>query len=193
MNEEQMTPEQREAVDNLAQSQSQSESTPAVSTADLASAGEREASAPQATPAAEDQRPDDQAQDVGVQPRDMASPETAQALPATSDTRQPQTGDEPRSSDQREAERTPVMSDDAAEEYRARWQETQADFVDDPRTAVTTADALVAEVMKRVAEEFANERSGLERQWNEGGEASTEDLRLAFQRYRSFFSRLLSL
>jgi hypothetical protein len=85
------------------------------------------------------------------------------------------------------------MSGDAAEQYRARWQETQADFVDDPRSAVATADALVAEVMKRVAEEFANERNGLERQWNEGGEASTEDLRVAFQRYRSFFSRLLSL
>jgi hypothetical protein len=92
-----------------------------------------------------------------------------------------------------DAERTPVMSADAAEEYRGRWQETQADFVDDPRSAVATADALVAEVMKRVAEEFANERNGLEKQWNEGGEASTEDLRVAFQRYRSFFSRLLNL
>lgn len=90
-------------------------------------------------------------------------------------------------------EQTPVMSDEAAEEYRARWQDTQANFVDDPRSAVAQADALVAEVMKRVAEEFANERNGLERQWNEGGEASTEDLRVALQRYRSFFSRLLSL
>jgi hypothetical protein len=90
-------------------------------------------------------------------------------------------------------ERTPLMPADAAEQFQARWQETQADFVDDPRSAVTRADALVAEVMKRVAEEFARERDGLEKQWNEGTEASTEDLRLAFQRYRSFFGRLLSL
>jgi hypothetical protein len=100
---------------------------------------------------------------------------------------------QPTGADSAEAERTPVMSEEAAEEYRGRWQETQADFVDDPRSAVAAADSLVAEVMKRIAEDFANERNGLEKQWNEGGEASTEDLRLAFQRYRSFFSRLLSI
>jgi hypothetical protein len=170
MNEDAMTPEQEQAVDNLAQSQSN------VSTADLATAGEREA-APAPTPPAEGGPSGSAATDVGVQPRQGQAPATA----------------DDQSPDQREIERTPVMSDDAAQEYRARWQETQADFVDDPRSAVATADALVAEVMKRVAQEFANERNGLERQWNEGGEASTEDLRLAFQRYRSFFSRLLSL
>ena len=139
-----------------------------VSTADLAAAGER---GPQPAP------PPTQTADVGVQPRQAPEPAPAGDAPA----------------EQRDVEQTPVMSDDAAREYRARWQETQADFVDDPPSAVAKADALVAEVMKRVAEEFGNERNGLERQWNEGGQASTEDLRLAFQRYRSFFSRLLSL
>jgi hypothetical protein len=90
-------------------------------------------------------------------------------------------------------ERTPLLDDDAAAEFRGRWEKTQAAFVDDPRSAVASADALVAELMKRLAEEFARERSGLEKQWSESGEASTEDLRLALQRYRSFFSRLLSL
>ena len=84
---------------------------------------------------------------------------------------------------------TPLLDDDAADEFKERWQKTQADFVDDPRSAVATADALVAELMKRLAEEFARERSELEKQWSEGGEASTEDLRVALQRYRSFFSR----
>ena len=53
------------------------------------------------------------------------------------------------------------------------------------------ADALVAEVMQRLADGFAQERRNLEAQWAGGGEASTEDLRLALQRYRSFFNRLL--
>ena len=128
----------------------------------------------------------------GVSTADLASAGDEREQPPAEQARE---NHAPSGTDQgvRDDERTPVMADDAAEEYRGRWQETQADFVDDPRSAVAAADSLVAEVMKRVAEEFANERNGLERQWNEGGEASTEDLRLAFQRYRSFFSRLLSL
>jgi hypothetical protein len=51
---------------------------------------------------------------------------------------------------------------------------------------------LVAAVMKRLAEGFANERSNLEKQWGQGDNVSTEDLRLALQRYRSFFDRLLN-
>jgi hypothetical protein len=50
----------------------------------------------------------------------------------------------------------------------------------------------VAQVMKRLAEVFAEERSSLERQWDRGDDVSTEDLRIALQRYRSFFQRLLS-
>jgi hypothetical protein len=87
----------------------------------------------------------------------------------------------------------PLLASDAASKYRQRWQETQAAFVDDPRVAVRDADTLVAEVMQKIAETFAEERSGLEEQWSRGDEASTEDLRIALQRYRSFFDRLLSL
>jgi hypothetical protein len=47
--------------------------------------------------------------------------------------------------------------------------------------------------MKRVAEVFADERAQLERQWSEGQNVSTEDLRVALTRYRSFFDRLLSV
>jgi hypothetical protein len=56
-----------------------------------------------------------------------------------------------------------------------------------------TADKLVAAVMQRLAEGFSNERSGLEKQWDRGDNVSTEDLRIALQRYRSFFDRLLKL
>lgn len=77
--------------------------------------------------------------------------------------------------------------------YRTQWDAIQTGFVDEPRKAVQEADALVALVMKRLSEVFTNERSSLERQWGEGDEISTEDLRVALRRYRSFFERLLSL
>ena len=54
------------------------------------------------------------------------------------------------------------------------------------------ADQLVAEIMQRLAESFARERSDLEQQWDRGEDVSTEDLRVALQRYRSFFQRLLA-
>ena len=44
---------------------------------------------------------------------------------------------------------------------------------------------------QNVAEIFANERAALEHQWAEGADVSTEDLRVALRRYRSFFDRLL--
>ena len=86
----------------------------------------------------------------------------------------------------------PLFEQEGLEEFRSRWAEIQTGFVDDPRKAVEQADELVASVMNRLTEAFANERSNLEREWAEGEEASTEDLRMAFRRYRSFFDRLLS-
>lgn len=89
--------------------------------------------------------------------------------------------------------RSRLVPEDTMVDYRARWQDVQADFVDDPRWAVERGDALVAELMQRLAETLADERTGLERQWSGGGEPSTEELRVAIQRYRSFFERLLNL
>jgi hypothetical protein len=63
----------------------------------------------------------------------------------------------------------------------------------EPRKAVEQADGLVASAMKRLAEVFAEERAGLEKQWDRGESVSTEDLRVALQRYRTFFDRLLSV
>ena len=69
----------------------------------------------------------------------------------------------------------------------------QAGFVDEPRSSVEKADQLVASVIQKLAQVFADERSKLESNWSKGGEVSTEDLRQALRRYRSFFDRLLSV
>ena len=76
---------------------------------------------------------------------------------------------------------------------RGEWDSIQAGFVDEPRRAVERADNLVATTMKRLAEIFAKERSRLEGAWDRGDDVSTEDLRVALQRYRSFFHRLLTI
>lgn len=64
--------------------------------------------------------------------------------------------------------------------------------MDAPKDAVKSADELVAEVMQRVAKEFADRRSTLESRWSRGEDVSTEDLRVALQGYREFFNRLLA-
>jgi hypothetical protein len=86
----------------------------------------------------------------------------------------------------------PLLASQQAERFRARWTDVQTGFVDAPRQAVEQADGLVAELMQHLAKSFADERSGLESQWDRGGDVSTDDLRTAFQRYRSFFERLLA-
>ena len=91
------------------------------------------------------------------------------------------------------ASSTPLFPNNELENLRTRWKEIQTNFVDEPRKAVEQADGLVASAMKRLAEVFADERSKLEKQWDRGDNVSTEDLRVAFQRYRSFFDRLLSV
>jgi hypothetical protein len=73
-----------------------------------------------------------------------------------------------------------------------RWKEIQAQFVDEPRSAVQDADALVADLMQRLARTFAAERAQLESRWASGEDVSTEDLRQGLRRYRSFFERLLA-
>lgn len=87
----------------------------------------------------------------------------------------------------------PLFQSDQTDTFRSRWQDIQSTFVDDPRHAVEQADHLVADIMKQLADLFANERSKLEQQWEQGEDVSTEDLRVALQSYRSFFDRLLSV
>jgi len=86
-----------------------------------------------------------------------------------------------------------LFAGEEASQFHTRWKDIQTGFVDEPRSAVQRADSLVAEVMKKLAEGFANERATLERQWDRGDQVTTEDLRIALQRYRSFFDRLLKI
>jgi|RhiMethySRZTD1v2_1073278.scaffolds.fasta_scaffold02143_2 hypothetical protein len=90
-------------------------------------------------------------------------------------------------------QRTMLFEDQEARDFRTRWTDAQAAFVDSPREAVQRADSLVAEAMKRLAEVFSKERANLEGQWDRGDNVTTEDLRIALQRYRAFFDRLLNV
>ncbi len=77
--------------------------------------------------------------------------------------------------------------------FRQEWESIQAGFVDEPRQAVEKADGLVTRAAQRLTDVFASERERLEEQWRRGKDVSTEDLRVALRRYRSFFDRLLSI
>ena len=138
---------------------------------------------------------------------EITTADLAQGKRPASETRGPQPVDAERNEDQaprtdvgRSLERSasenqtaPLFPSDELSGLRTRWKEVQTAFVDEPRKAVEQADSLVASAMKRLAEVFATERAGLEKQWDRGDSVSTEDLRVALQRYRSFFDRLLSV
>jgi hypothetical protein len=85
-----------------------------------------------------------------------------------------------------------LLEEHELQSIRAQWRDIQAEFVDEPRTAVRDADALVAELMQRLAQTFASEREQLESRWAGGDDVSTEDLRRGLRRYHSFFERLLA-
>jgi hypothetical protein len=87
----------------------------------------------------------------------------------------------------------PLFLAEVANDFRSRWDAVQSSFVDDPKQAVRHGDELVVQVMKSLAETFSNERTKLEGQLDQTDNASTENLRVALRRYRSFFQRLLSL
>jgi hypothetical protein len=112
---------------------------------------------------------------------DIASSTATQGSDTVTETRSTETGS------------TPLFPQDRLDGYRQRWTDIQAGFVDDPRGATEQADNLVATVVKDLAQVFAQERETLEGQWTQGEDVSTEDLRVAVTRYRSFFDRLLSL
>jgi hypothetical protein len=91
-----------------------------------------------------------------------------------------------------DTELEPLLDRAEVDRFRERWRELQTAFVDEPRQVVETADGLVAELTRRLVETFAAERAALESRWGAGAEPSTEELRLALRRYRSFFERLLA-
>ena len=130
---------------------------------------------------------------AGAASTDGASP--GQHPPADGQAGQPASATQPGarhdlgSGDQRPAQ---LLADDELHSIQARWKDIQAEFVDEPQSAVQQADALVADLMQRLARMFATEREQLESQWASGNDVSTEDLRHSLRRYRSFFERLLA-
>lgn len=87
----------------------------------------------------------------------------------------------------------PWLKGEDNDELRTRWNLIQSEFVNEPRTSVEQADALVAETLDRIQQAFSEQRTVLNEQWASHADISTEDLRMALQSYRSFFNRLLAL
>jgi|SRR5579884_873058 len=92
-----------------------------------------------------------------------------------------------------DTEETGFLPDDRMDALRTEWSDVQAAFVDDPRSAVQRAHQLVSELVNELTDTFTRERTTLEGQWSGGGQADTEALRVALQRYRAFFNRLLGV
>jgi hypothetical protein len=88
--------------------------------------------------------------------------------------------------------RASLLDDSELQSMTMRWKDIQAEFVDEPAEAVQEADALVAELMQRLAAMFSTQRAELETRLASDNEVSTEDLRQGLRRYRSFFERLLA-
>lgn len=102
-------------------------------------------------------------------------------------------GDETKRGDEtyRGEDETSFLPDDRMSSLRTRWEEIQTGFVDDPRGSVKQAHATVGQLVDELTQTFTRERTALEDQWNKDREPDTESLRVALQRYRSFFNRLL--
>jgi hypothetical protein len=142
------------------------------------------------------------------QRRDMASDEETGARrqadmageTETETRRQPDTRDQAETRDQADAgrqsdtgaeQRATLIAADRAESYNSRWNELKSDFVDEPSRAVRGANELVGEVLDELEELFRRQRADLE-EGLDSEKTTTEDLRQALGRYRSFFDRLLS-
>jgi hypothetical protein len=120
---------------------------------------------------------------------DVVNPEEGQVEREPRDKERPDGG----KTSKAEQEFLPLFEGGEAEKFRSQWLDIQGRFVDDPPEAVKEADKLVADVIKSITSTFADQRMSMEAQWKTEDDRSTEDLRLAIQRYRSFFNRLLML
>ena len=110
--------------------------------------------------------------------------------------RSPDTADPPQTDADSQADtgvrqRTTLIEPERAESYNSRWTELKGEFVDDPRRSVRGANELVGEVLDELEELFRRQRTDLEHGLD-SEQTTTEDLRQALGRYRSFFDRLLS-
>jgi len=78
----------------------------------------------------------------------------------------------------------------AAGDMRARWQELQLRFVDDPSGVAGEARALVAEAVRAVTDALTEQQRQLD-SWSTAEGGDTEQLRVVVQQYRAFFDRML--
>jgi hypothetical protein len=84
----------------------------------------------------------------------------------------------------------PLVAD--ATSYQDRWYEIQTGFVDEPSRAVQSAGELLTELIDDLNRRLTSELEALDAGRGAGDDTSTEDLRVTFQRYRSFFDRLMT-
>jgi hypothetical protein len=121
-----------------------------------------------------------QSEQMTSEQRETGQPETEQRTAG-----QPAAGAE----DER---RERLVPEDHAASYGSRWDAVKGTFVDEPREAVAQADALVGELLDELETLFREQRRSIEHGLDTD-ETSTEDLRMALRRYRSFFERLLAV
>ncbi|MEO3814086.1 hypothetical protein ABGB17_34245 [Sphaerisporangium sp. B11E5] len=74
-------------------------------------------------------------------------------------------------------------------DFRQRWREVQASFVDDPRDAVRQADELVDEVFSHVVKR----KQDLTDRWKDSDQGDTERLRVTLREYRSLLDELVDI
>jgi hypothetical protein len=119
---------------------------------------------------------------------------TAELVESSKQTQESQNQNQPT---QNQPNHAPLFDEREAVDLRGRWQSIQGSFVDDPQASVVQADQLVATAIQRLAEIFAHEKANLENAWSRSGDVtsavSTEEMRQALRRYRSFFDRILSV
>lgn len=123
--------------------------------------------------------------DIANPPRPGSGPRAVAGVNSTAGISQP-------AAPAQSVQHNPLFPQDELQNFRSRWDQVQTSFVDEPRSAVEQADSLIANIVKRIAEQFASEREQLEKQWDRGENVNTEDLRQALKRYRAFFDRLLA-
>jgi len=92
------------------------------------------------------------------------------------------------STPERSGNRTRLFEDHDTEQFRTQWREVQSRFVDEPRSAVREAESLVSKMMDELKSHIDSEKRGLA-----GDDADTEELRVAFQRYRTLFDQIVSI
>jgi hypothetical protein len=142
----------------------------------------------------DEQSRDEQSRDTGREAEtdvgrraDMTAGEGDQSADTASESRT----DADRQADTGVRQRATLIEPERAESYNSRWNELKGEFVDDPRRSVQGANELVGEVLDELEELFRSQRADLEHGLD-SEQTTTEDLRQALGRYRSFFDRLLS-